>query len=199
MMNPSNLSRMFISESAGWPELVRLHPSVAKLFLSFVVPMSLVPPAMFAYSVLVTPGAVFPELAPQMTPLEAAVVAVLLLAAELAMVPLMAMLIQQLGDLVDLRPAYEDAFTLAAVAPAPLWLSPLALFVPSMPVNLLVLALAWIGSVALIRHGVRPLFRLEDPAKSHLMANVITLAGVLAWIALMVMQVMLLSVIMGWR
>jgi flagellar basal body-associated protein FliL len=40
---------------------------------------------------------------------------------------------------------------------------------------------------------------LEDPAKSHLMANVITLAGVLAWIALMVVLVMLLSVIMGWR
>ena len=198
-MNPSNLSRMFFSESAGWPELARLHPSVAKLFLTFVLPMSLVPPAMFAYSVLVTPGAVFPELAPQMTTLEAAVVSVLFLAAELAMVPLMAMLIQQLGDLVDVRPPYDDAFTLAAIAPAPLWLSPLALLVPSMPVNLLVLAVAWVGSAALIRHGVRPLFRLEDPAKSHLMANVITLAGVLAWIALMVVLVMLLSVIMGWR
>jgi Yip1-like protein len=194
-----SLPKMLFSDKEGWPELLRIHPSVTKWFVAFVIPLSLIPPAMFAYSALAHPGSVFPVMEPPMTRPEVLAVALIFFGAELVMVPLMASLIQQMGDVVDVRPAYEDAFTLAAVAPTPLWLAPLALFVPNVWANVVVLALAWIGCAALIRHGVRPLFQLENQTKSHLMANFIIMAGVMAWIALMVVLVMLLSVIMGWR
>lgn len=64
-MTLHDLPKMFYSYSEGWPELVRIHPSVAKLFSLYVMPMSLIPPAMFVYSMVVTPGAVFPALVPQ--------------------------------------------------------------------------------------------------------------------------------------
>ena len=198
-MTLSNLPKMLFSETEGWPDLMRIHPSVLKLFLTFIVPMSLIPPAMFAYSVLFSSGSVFPLLEPPLTALEMGAVAVVFFAAELVMVPLMASIIQQMGDVVDVRPAFEDAFTLAAVAPTPLWLAPVALFVPSVWVNVAVLAVAWVGCAALIRHGVRPLFKLDNPKKSHLMANFIIMAGIMAWSALTVVLVMLLSLLMGWR
>jgi hypothetical protein len=51
----------------------------------------------------------------------------------------------------------------------------------------------------LIRHGVRPLFRLDDPAKARTMANVIIVTGVSAWVALVVVLELMLSLVIGLR
>lgn len=198
-MNPMNLPRMVYSYSDGWQDLVRIHPTVSKLFTTYVMPMSLLPPAMFAYSSLVAPGAVFPAQVPALTGGEILAVAVAFYIAELVMVLLMGSLIQQIGDVVDINPAYPESFMLAAVAPTPLWLSSLALFVPSMAFNAVVLALAWVASAALIYHGVEPIFRVEGHSKSRLMASGILAAGVLAWCALLAVLTLGLSMIIGLR
>ena len=198
-MNTHNLPKMFFSYSEGWQDVIRVHPTVSRMMAMYVVPMSLIPPAMFLYAMLVTPGAVFPALVPQITMLEALTVAVAFFAIELAMVALMASIIQQMGDVVDVRPAYEDAYLLAAIAPTPLWLAALALFIPSVWVNGIVVAIAWIGSAALIYHGVAPLFRLEDHSKARLMGSFILMAGVIAWVALLVVLTLMLSILIGLR
>ncbi|MGL1834256.1 hypothetical protein ACKVEX_11675 [Rhodocyclaceae bacterium SMB388] len=121
----------------GWEDLIRIHPSVMKLFGIYVIPMLLIPPAMFLYAVMVTPGAVFPALVPQIT----------------------------------------------AFAPTPLWLSALALFISSIWVNGLAVAVAWVVSAALIYRGVVPLFKLADRSKARLMGPFVLMAGVIAWAA----------------
>lgn len=198
-MKLSSFPRMFRSEEEGWSELVRIHPSVAKLTAFFVVPLSLLPPAMFAWAALENPGRILPLMEPPMGGAEALLVAVVFFLAELAMVPLMATIIQQTGDVVEFRPDFEAAYTLAAVAPAPLWVASLAMFIPNLWVNVVILALAWFGSAALIRHGVHPLFHLDDPRKARILANFTITAGVLAWLALMVVEALLVSVVMQWR
>lgn len=198
-MTLHDLPKMLYSYSEGWPELARVHPSVTRLFTVYVMPMSLIPPAMFVYSLAVTPGAVFPQMVPQITPAEALAVVVAFYLAELAMVPLMASIIQQMGEVVDVKPAYHEAFMLAAVAPTPLWLSALALFVPSLWFVVAVVAAAWVCSAALIYHGVPPLFRVADFGKARLMSGFVLMAGVIAWVAVMVVLTLMLSMIIGLR
>ena len=59
--------------------------------------------------------------------------------------------------------------------------------------------LAWFASVALIRHGVRPLLHIADDRAAHYVANVVTLAGVAAWIGLLVVTGVVLSILLGWH
>lgn len=198
-MTLHNLPKMLYSYTEGWPELIRIHPSVMRLFTLYVMPMSLIPPVMFMYSSMVTPGAVFPELVPQMTMGEAIAVMITLYLTQLVMVPFMASMIQQMGEVVDITPRYEDTFMLAAIAPTPLWLAPLALLAPFLWVNVAVVALAWVASAALIYHGVPPLFKLEDPSKAHLMGTFVLTTGVIAWAALLVILTLALSMIVGLR
>lgn len=198
-MNPMNLPKMVYSYGDGWQDLIRLHPSVARMFAFFVAPMSLIPPVMFAYAQFVSPGRIFPAVVPDLTTMELVLGMGAFYLVELAMVFLMASLIQQIGDVVDIQPSYQDAFMLAAVAPTPLWLAALALFVPSMAFNGVVLALAWLASAALIFHGAEPLFKLEGHSKSRLMGSIILMAGVLAWCALLVVLALTMSMVVGLR
>ena len=194
-MTPHEPMKMLWSYTDGWLDLVRLHPTVRRMFLLYVVPMSLIPAAMIFYAGLTN----HELLVPRVTSGEALLVGVAFFLAELAMVPLMAMVIQQMGELVDIRPDFHDAFMLAAVAPTPLWLGSLALFLPSAPAVLLVMVLAWIASAALIYHGTPPLFDLQDHRKSRLLSHFVIGAGIMAWVALMAVLAIVLSLIVGYR
>jgi len=116
---------------------------------------------------------------------------------QLLMVGYMAMLIQRMSMGRDHDPGYDSAYALAAIAPVPLWLASLALLVPSLGFTLAVGALAWVASLALIRHGVRPLLHINDEKTAHYVANMVTLSGIAAWIALLVVSAVILSMLIG--
>lgn len=197
-MSPTSLPKMFLSEREGWSDIVRIHPSIIKLLATLVVPLSVIPPLMYAYAELMHPGVVFPLTRPALTAGELFVTGAVFFVCELAMVFFMAMLIQEIAESMDVEVPYEDAYTLAAIAPVPLWLSAMALFVPSLWFTIALVALAWVGSVALIRHGVRPLLHVRDERKAHYIANLVTIGGVGAWISLMVVAAVLLSLFLAW-
>lgn len=194
-MTPHEPLKMLWSYSEGWADVVRLHPTVRRTFLLYVLPMSLIPAAMIFYAGFTN----HEMLTPSVTPREALMVAIAFFLVELAMVPLMAAIIQQMGELVDIRPDFHDAFMLAAIAPTPLWLGSLALFVPNAAFVVAVMGLAWVASAALIYHGTPPLFGLADHRKSRLMSHFVIGAGVMAWVALMAVLAVLLSLIVGYR
>ncbi|MGE5468723.1 MAG: Yip1 family protein [Ignavibacteria bacterium] len=198
-MTLASLPRMLVSENDGWPELSRNHPTVSRLFAFLVVPMSLIPPLMYAWSQVAAPGAVFPLVEPPLAWEEIMVVGIVFFGIELADVALMASYIQQLGELADVKPDYATAYMLAAVAPTPLWLSALGLFVPNLAFNVLLVIAAWACSVALIRNGVRPLFHVADEHKAMRMANAVTAAGVAVWAGMLLLFMMLLGMLLGWR
>jgi hypothetical protein len=190
---------MLFSDTRGWQDLARMHPTVPRLMLFYVLPMSLIPPAMFVFAVAAGGGELFPALVPAMSLAESLLVAAVFFAAEIGMVLLMGSLIQEMGELVDAQLPYGDALLLAAIVPTPLWLASLALLVPSLPVIAVALAIAWVCCAALVRHGVPRLFHMADAARARILARHVLAAGVLAWIALMVLQALLLSMLMGWR
>ena len=196
-MSLANLPKMLLSESEGWSELVRIHPSIAKLYGVFVAPMSLLPPLMYGYAELVHPGSILPAVTPALTFSELCLWGAVFFVLEVAMVALMASYIQQIGASVEVALPFERASLLAATALTPMWLSSLALMIPSVRANLAVVALAWIAAAALIRHGIRPLFKLDDERLSHRLANEVTIASALAGIIMLLVFASLLSAMLG--
>lgn len=182
-MNMLMFPRMLASHDEGWAWLMEIHPRVVKMFALYVVPMSLLPAVMLVYAADVFNGDEM--LLHNISNHDARILAVLLFIVQLAMVPLMGAVMQRIGDMVGARPAYHDAFAFAAVVPTPLWLSSLALAVPSAPINALASLAGLFLSVLLIYEGTERVFRVEDPAKWRLLAGSILTAGLVAWAALM--------------
>lgn len=196
-MSLAHFPAMLISETEGWSDIERRHPRARSLLFGLVMPLSIIPPALYAFAQLNYPGAVFPLTLPAMTAGQLLSSGIVLFAGQLAMVSFMAMLIQRMAISQDHDPGYENAYTLAAIAPVPLWLSSLALLVPSLTVNLLVVAAAWVASAVLIRQGVRPLLKVRNARQAHYISTLVTAAGVMAWCGLMIVSAALLSVFQG--
>ena len=193
----SHIPGMLVSEKTGWEEIDRSRFSSRWFFKCLVMPMSLLPPVLYAFAELVHPGVVFPLSVPAMTPMQLVVSGVVFYVAQLLMVGYMAMLIQRMSLVRDHDPGYDSAYALAAIAPVPLWLASLSLLVPSLAFVVAVGAAAWVASILLIRHGVRPLLHISDEKTAHYVANVVTGAGILAWIGLLVVSAMVLSILLG--
>ena len=195
----THLPRMLISEKAGWEDVDRSHFSARWFLKSLVLPMSLLPPVLYAYAERVHPGEIFPLSVPAPSATELLVTGCVFYVAEVLMVAYMAMLIQRMALARDHDPGYDSAYALAAIAPVPLWLSSLALLVPSTGFVVAVGVLAWAAAIALIRHGVRPLLHISDEKTAHYVANLVTLGGITAGVGLMVMASMILSLLLGNR
>jgi len=188
---------MLVSEKTGWEEIDRSRFSSSWFFKCLVMPMSLLPPVLYAFAELVHPGAIFPLSVPALTPMQLVVSGVVFYVAQLLMVGYMAMLVQRMSLARDHDPGYDSAYALAAIAPLPLWLASLSLLVPSLTFVVAIGAVAWVASILLIRHGVRPLLHIADEKTAHYVANVVTGAGIAAWIALLVVSAMVLSILLG--
>lgn len=196
-MLKTHIPGMLVSEKTGWEEIDRSHFSSRWFFKSLVLPMSLLPPALYAYAEVVHPGAVFPLSVPAVTGSQLAVTGIVFYGLQLLMVAYMAMLIQRMCLGRDHDPGYDSAYALAAIAPVPLWLASLALLVPSLGFAVAVVAVAWVAAIALIRHGVRPLLHIGDEKTAHYIANMVTLGGVVAWIGLLVIGAMIVNLLLG--
>ncbi len=165
----------------GFDVLARSHLSVLKLFLLYALPLSIIPPAMIYYAGISYGGNLLPVLS--VTQLQ--IIGVVFFLAELAMTFLVALVIQRLGEVVDIKPTFEDAYKLAVVVPTPLWLAPLFLFIPSFLLNLTVGALAIMASGALIFYAVPAILKVEEEGHAMLLSGSILAAGLVAWAAMM--------------
>ena len=197
-MSHITLPRLFMRPCCGKPE-EQAEPSVPKLLLFYVIPLSLLPPLMYVYSQLVHPGIILPRLEPALGNTEAWLVGAAFFMVELLAVALMAMFIQQMGESINVVPSYAQAYALAATAPTPLWLATLGLILPSLWVNFGFLLIAWFACAGLIRRGVQTLFMPYDDSKTHQLANTLTFIGVMCWCSLLLFLVLLLSMLLGWR
>lgn len=180
-MNPMMFPKMLTSHAEGWDWLMRIHPSVARMYLAYVVPMSIIPPAMLFYASRTYTD--IPML--QISADKALFIAAVFFITELIMVPIMGRVVQSIGNVADAHPPYHDAFALAAVVPTPLWLAPLALFVPNLYFAMVVMLFALGASAALIYQGVDRVFDLTDEGKTLLVAGSVFAAGLVAWVSMM--------------
>lgn len=182
-MSILQIGKLFVSPHEGWDDVVRIHPSVFKLFFLLVVPMSLVPPLMLEYAGHHYAAILFPNTSAQTW----SAAALFFLIAELLTVPLMAWGIKAVSDSRGGHSSYADAFTLAAIAPVPLWLSALALFSDNVLLIAGVVGLGLIGSVLLIFRGVEGILGIEEDAMAFDLAYIVTALGLIAWVLLIML------------
>lgn len=175
-MNLQSFSRMPFSSDAAWPELAILDAMVAKVFFALVVPFSLIPAAMIYYA-----GVQYGD------PFSTSIwntVAFIFFLAEISSVSLMGWLIKRAAEAHDGHIGYRNSYLLAAIAPIPLWLSSLGLFVPSMAFNGIVSLVALCLSCGLIYHGIRSFSDIDDKHTAAVTRTVFG-SGLVAWAILL--------------
>lgn len=185
------MTQLHLPHTGVWDAFTHSHMSVLTLFLFYAVPMSVIPPVMLYYAGAAYGGQLFPV----MSDLQLQTIGVLFFLAELAMTFLVAYVIQRMGDVIDIKPAFEDAYKLAVVAPTPLWLVPLFLFVPSVTLNLTAISAALMISGILIFRNVPPILRVEEKGHAILLSGSILAAGLVAWAVMMYLTLISWSVI----
>lgn len=188
-MSLLNLFWLFFVPTKGWRHLMQAKYSMHRLFLLHVVPLSLIPPLFIFFCA----GNYAGDLLPALSKGQLLLVAVILFIVELAAVPLMALMLRQLAEIADTHPSYHDAFTLAAVAPTPLWLVPIVFLIPDMLIGLLALTMALMATVGFIYYGIPSAFRIKERGHAMLLFGAVLTAGVIAWAFLMVVTLVVLG------
>jgi hypothetical protein len=169
--------RMFVSYHAGWDGFRDHAPSIARIFLLLVLPFSLVPAGMLAFVVpshaadyaYVTGAGHYRDLA------------ALFLFTELLTVPLMAMAIHSITTSRGKRVDFRHCFLLAALAPIPMWLSALTLWVPNVAFNISCGLAGLAGACALLVHGIPTLLDIDEGVDAQEISMVVMFLGALVW------------------
>lgn len=176
-MNLQSLSKMPFSSGAAWPEFAILDKEVGKVFLYLVVPFSLLAAAMIALAGI--------QYGNGFSDSYWIGVAAAFYFAEIVSVSLMGWLIQYTAKVYHEEISYRNSYLLAAIAPVPLWLSSLGLFVPSLMFNAVVSFVALCLSCGLIYHGVHSFCNIREHAHAGSITRIVFGAGVVAWAALL--------------
>ncbi len=182
-MNMMHIHKLFDSSLEGWDDVARIHPTVMKLFGLVVLPLSLIPPLMLEYAGRRFGATLYPDTAARTWD----IVALLFLVAELLTVPLMAWGIKLVANSGGIVSDYHEAFTLAAIAPIPLWLSALGLFSGNLFVIVGLVALGLAGSVVLIFRGMEGMLKVKEGLLAFDMAFIVTALGLIAWMLLIML------------
>jgi len=188
-MSLLNLFWLFFVPTKGWRHLMQAKYSMHRLYLLHVVPLSLIPPLFIYFAA----GNYAGDLLPVLSKAQLFLVAVILFIVELVAVPLMGLILRQLAEVADSHPSYHDAFTLAAVAPTPLWLVPIVFLIPDMLVNLFALTMALMATVGFIYYGIPSVFRIKERGHAMLLFGAVFTAGIIAWVFLMVATLVVLG------
>jgi len=161
---------------------------VTGMMLGYVVPLSLVTPAML--SIVVRQ---YPKLFTDLLPGDRLyIVAFALFLLQIVAVPLMALIVKHLSEMVGVIPTYKEAFVVTAVAATPFWLVSLCYLVPSFAFNIAMHAVAGALAALLVYLGIKNVFRLERRG-----ARIMLTIAVVA-VASLAFGVLLISTLMLW-
>ncbi|HEY9278301.1 MAG TPA: Yip1 family protein [Methylotenera sp.] len=194
-MSLLNLFWLFFVPTKGWRHLMQAKYSMHRLYFLHVVPLSLIPPLFIYFEA----GNYAVDLLPVLSKAQLLLVATILFIVELVAVPLMGLILRQLAEVADAHPSYHDAFTLAAVAPTPLWLVPIVFLIPNMLVGLIALTMALMATVGFIYYGIPSVFRIKERGHAMLLFGAVLTAGVIAWVFLMVATLVVLGSVQNLR
>lgn len=188
-MNPATLFQLFFSPTRGWQKLLQSQPSIHRLYMLHVIPFALIPPIMIYFSGKHHGDALF-DLIHLIPANRLIIVSVSFFLVQLVVVPVMASIVRQLSEIAEIHPSYRQGFILAAVAPTPLWMAPIFLFVPDILVNIGITCLAMMASAGFIYFGIPVVFGIEEKGHALLLFGAVLMAGVIAWGFLMVCTLM---------
>jgi hypothetical protein len=185
-MSLISFAKLPLTADEGWPQLAGLHAGILRIFLLLVLPLSLLPPVMLYYA-----GTHYPEVLWQVAGAKDwTQVAAVFFVAEWSTYLLMGWLISQVAATYALPIGPRDAYLLAAIAAAPLWLSSLALLVPDRAFNAAASAVALALSCAVLYQGVQALGQTREKLIATEVTQIVMGAGLIAWALLLVLAVL---------
>lgn len=178
-----SIPKMVISSKDGWSELEKVHPTVSSVLITLALPLSLLPPLMMYY---VGPryGNAFVE---GYSNKPWGTIAIAFFLAEMCTLLFMGWFIKQVADVNRVFISAHDAYLLASIAPVPLWLSALALWVPSLTFCVGIAFIALGATCALIYHGTHAIGHMDDDVTASAITHTVMGAGLTAWALLLVL------------
>lgn len=176
-MNLSVILKLPISSNSGWPDLLKAHPSLTKLFASTLLPLALLPPVLLYLTGTDNPG-LFPQ---QLANKSWGEVATAFFILEIATSLTMGWGIKTVAGANDLCIDQRDAFLVTAIAPVPMWLSSLGLLLPSMLYSLLIMTVGFGLTCRIIYNGVLAICRTSDELIVASIVQTVVAVGLVAW------------------
>jgi hypothetical protein len=189
-MSLITLFKLFWTPTAGWQALLEAKPSMPRLFIFHVVPLASIPPLMIFFTAICADSTF---LVGTLSPNKLILVGLILFIIQLMAVPMMALIIKQLGEVVNIKPSFQSAFTLAAVAPTPFWLYALLLVVPNLLVLVTFGSLALMASFGLIYYGLPLVFDIKGKDNAVMYFGGIMIAGAIALAFLMLSTLVIMG------
>lgn len=189
-MSLITLFKLFWSPTAGWQALLESKPSMPRLFIFHVVPLASIPPLMIFFTAI---SADSTFLVGTLSPKKLVLVGLILFIIQLMAVPMMALIIKQLGEVVNIKPSFQSAFTLAAIAPTPFWVYALLLVLPNLLVLVTFGSLALMASFGLIYYGLPLVFDIKGKDDAVMYFGGIMIAGVIALAFLMLSTLVIMG------
>lgn len=181
-MNIAIILQLPFTRAGGWQQLRQGRPSIPKLAWLVVLPMSLLPPVLLYYAGTHYGDAFVAGFSGRPW----RYITTILFLAELLTFFVMGWLIHAVVNTEEMSIDYHDAYLLAALAPLPLWSASLALLIPSLLLNTVVVFAALGLSCSLIYHGLQALcHRGESDVVAMSVTYTVMASGVLAWGLLM--------------
>jgi hypothetical protein len=179
-MSPLDLALLPFAAGDRWEALARRRPAFARVFAAVVLPLALVPPLMLYVAGTRRPG-MFP---PALDDARWGALAATVFAVEIGTMLAMAWLVLQVARSSRLALDGRAALLVAALAPAPLWLSALGLVVPDLRVATALAGLALAATCRALFHGVARLGRAREPVVAAWVVQVAIGGALLPWIVL---------------
>jgi len=176
-MQPTAILQLPFSSGGAWEAIRDRHPSLFSLVFLVVVPLSLLPPVMLYYAGTHYGEAFLPGFGEKSWRF----ITTIFYLAELLTFAAMGWLIYEVGNSKKLQVSATDAYRLAALAPIPLWLSALGLFIPSFWTNAVISLGALALSVSIVYHGLRGLCHMQEAVEAMSVTYTIMAASVMAW------------------
>lgn len=167
---------------SAWFVFDKTHPSLYRIFFFLVLPLSLLPPIMLYYAGTYHGDA----FASGFSGRNWAPFSLLFLVAEMATIAAMGPLIRWITWLNGAKANLQNAYLLAFVAPLPLWLSSLGLFVPNFFFAAALAVAALLMACFIIYHGVATLLPVSEDIVAGSIAYGIMACGMIAWALLLV-------------
>jgi len=162
-------------------------PGVATMMLGYVIPLSLVTPVML--SIVVRQ---YPQLFTDLLPGDRLYIVVFaLFVLQVVAVPLMALIVKHMSEMIGIIPSYKEALLVMAVSATPCWLVALFYLVPSFAFNIVMHAVASCLSAFLVYLGIRNVFGVQRRGARIMLTTAIVATASLAFGVLLISTLML--------
>ncbi len=152
------------------------RPAISKIILAYVMPFSLLTPAMMAVAIQ-EPNLFNKALLND----HMYIMGLMLFALQMLSLPLMAWAVKSLADMVMVKASFRDSLLIMAISATPFWLVSLFYLVPSLQFNMLMYGIAATSGSVLVYFGVKNILSVKARGARMILTGAIVATASIAF------------------